>query len=148
MVSFVNFAKIAILGVGFHLGTLHGYFFSQRLLAKFEFPARMSNKTCLNFSFFETGDDLIERVGIDDPVGCISVHFFGGAWGMLAVAFFAEKETQEGFSSQYGLFKGGKVILLGVQALATVSMIGWAVISTFLIVSIFLFLRFTSQSER
>ena len=47
MVSFGNFARIASLGVGFHLGTLHGYFFSTRLLAKFEFPARTSNKTCL-----------------------------------------------------------------------------------------------------
>ena len=44
----VNFARIAAsLGVGFYLGTLHGYFFSVRLLAKFEFPARTSNKTCL-----------------------------------------------------------------------------------------------------
>ena len=35
--------------VGFHLGTLHDYFFSPRLMAKFEFPARVSNETCLNF---------------------------------------------------------------------------------------------------
>ena len=49
MVSFVNFARIASLCVGFHLGTLHGYIFSLRLLAKFEFPARISSKTCLNF---------------------------------------------------------------------------------------------------
>ena len=48
MISFVNFARIASICVGFDLGTLHGYFFSQRLLAKFEFPARISNKTCLN----------------------------------------------------------------------------------------------------
>ena len=38
MVSFVNFARIASICMGFHLGTLHGYF-SPRLLAKFEFPA-------------------------------------------------------------------------------------------------------------
>ena len=49
MISFVNFARIASNCVGFVLGTLHGYFFSPRLLAKFEFPARISNKTCLNF---------------------------------------------------------------------------------------------------
>ena len=48
MVSFVNFARIASICVGFYLGTFHGYFFSLRLLAKFEFPARISNKTCLN----------------------------------------------------------------------------------------------------
>ena len=29
MVSFVNFARIASICVGFHLGTLHGYFFHQ-----------------------------------------------------------------------------------------------------------------------
>ena len=27
MISFVNFARIANICVGFHLGTLHGYFF-------------------------------------------------------------------------------------------------------------------------
>ena len=27
MVSFVNFARIVSICVGFHLGTLHGYFF-------------------------------------------------------------------------------------------------------------------------
>ena len=31
MVSFVNFATIASICVGFHLGTLHGYFFHQDL---------------------------------------------------------------------------------------------------------------------
>ena len=44
MVSFVNFARIASICVVFHLGTLQGCFF----LAKFEFPARISSKTCLN----------------------------------------------------------------------------------------------------
>ena len=29
MISFVNFARIASICVGFHLGTLHGYFFHQ-----------------------------------------------------------------------------------------------------------------------
>ena len=29
MVSFVNFARIANISVGFHLGTLHGYFFTK-----------------------------------------------------------------------------------------------------------------------
>ena len=42
MISFVNFARIASICVGFDLGTLHGYFFHLRRLAKFEFPARIS----------------------------------------------------------------------------------------------------------
>ena len=41
MISFVNFARIASICVGFGL-------LSPRLLAKVEFPARISNKTCLN----------------------------------------------------------------------------------------------------
>ena len=53
MISFVNFARIASICVGFDLGTLHGYFFQPRLLAKFEFPARMSNKTCLNEKYLK-----------------------------------------------------------------------------------------------
>ena len=49
MISFVNFARIASICMDFNPGTLHGYFFPPRLLAKFEFLARISNKTCLNF---------------------------------------------------------------------------------------------------
>ena len=50
MISFVNFARIASICIGFGLGTLHCYFF-HRLLAKFEFPARMSIKVVL-ISYF------------------------------------------------------------------------------------------------
>ena len=35
--------------MGFHLGTLMGYLSSLRLLAKFEFPTRTSNKICLKW---------------------------------------------------------------------------------------------------
>ena len=55
MVSFVNFARIASICVGFHFGTLRGYFFSLGLLAKFEFPARISNKTFHNFQRKQIG---------------------------------------------------------------------------------------------
>ena len=50
MISFVNFSMIASICVGFHIGYIAGLLFSLRLLAKFEFPARISNKTCLNFA--------------------------------------------------------------------------------------------------
>ena len=58
MVSFINFAKIASICVGFHLGTLHGYFFVLRVLTKFEFPPRISNKTCLNKPFLHILDNF------------------------------------------------------------------------------------------
>ena len=47
MISFVNFARIASICVDFHLVHCMVTFFN-KTLAKFEFPARISNKTCLN----------------------------------------------------------------------------------------------------
>ena len=48
-VGFGNFARIASLCAGFHLVHLHYMVsFSLKLLAKFEFPPRSSNKTCID----------------------------------------------------------------------------------------------------
>ena len=38
MISFVNFATIASICVGFDLGTLHGYFFHQDFWPNLNFP--------------------------------------------------------------------------------------------------------------
>jgi len=54
---------------------------------------------------------------IDDPVGAVSVHGVCGAWGTLAVGLFA---------IDGGLFYGGGVHQLGVQALGIVTGFGWA----------------------
>ena len=66
MVSFGKFARIASLCVGY-LGPLYGTLFT-KTLAKFEFPARTSNKICLNVSKFEkpqrSGDCLVKVVGV------------------------------------------------------------------------------------
>ena len=55
MVSFVNFSRIASICVGFHLSTLKGYFFSLRLLAKFEFPLEYQIKLVLKTKMTEYG---------------------------------------------------------------------------------------------
>ena len=68
---------------------------------------------------------------VDDPVGCIGIHCCSGIWGMLAVGLFAEHDKAEGFSTQYGLLKGGSIKLLGVQLAACVSIIAWSVVTTF-----------------
>ena len=74
MISFVNFARIASICVVFHFGTLHGYFFT-KLLAKFEFPVRISNKTCLNL-LCTTGVDLCSILRFTQRVQLLPILMF------------------------------------------------------------------------
>ncbi|MGI9667661.1 MAG: ammonium transporter [Acidimicrobiia bacterium] len=57
----------------------------------------------------------IERIGIDDPVGAISVHGTAGLWGLLAV----------------GLFSGDASVL--TQAFGAAIIFGWAFGTSFLV---------------
>lgn len=71
---------------------------------------------------------LLERRRIDDPVGAISVHCLNGIWGTLAVGLFAQDsyvQNSLGYAVN-GLFFGGGMGLLGVQALAVASAFLWA----------------------
>ena len=56
------------------------------------------------------------KLHIDDPVGAVGVHFANGVGGTLAVGLFA---------IDGGLFYGGGLHLLGVQALGVVSIMAW-----------------------
>ena len=47
MISFVNFARIASICVGFDLGTLHGYFFHRDVWANLNFPLEHQVKLVL-----------------------------------------------------------------------------------------------------
>ena len=47
MISFVNFARIASICVGFDLGTLHGYFFHQDFWPNLNFPLKYQIKLVL-----------------------------------------------------------------------------------------------------
>ena len=47
MISFVNFARIASICVGFDLGTLHGYFFHQDFWPNLNFPLEYQTKLVL-----------------------------------------------------------------------------------------------------
>lgn len=54
--------------------------------------------------------------------------------GMLTIGLFVEQDKVEGLNNQQlGLFKGGGVYSLGVQALACVCLITWSAILTFII---------------
>lgn len=80
-----------------------------------------------------TGCTLLLKLRVDDPVGCVPTHAFASVWGLIAVGLFAEKETSEKFSDDYGVFKGGRWKMLGVQVLATIAVTVWAAITTFLL---------------
>ena len=67
-----------------------------------------------------------DRLHIDDPVGAVSVHCVNGVWGTLAVGLFAAP-TAAGYGNDLaGLFYGGGLRLLGVQALGAGATAIWA----------------------
>jgi len=68
-----------------------------------------------------------KKLKIDDPVGAISVHGVCGFLGTVLVGVFA---------TEGGLLYGGGFKMLGVQALGSISMIGWAVVASFVVLFI------------
>ncbi|MFW6163142.1 MAG: ammonium transporter, partial [Planctomycetota bacterium] len=64
------------------------------------------------------GVALLDRIGVDDPVGAVPVHGMNGIWGTLAVGLFGQKALG---LARDGLFNGGGLAQLGVQALGTLS---------------------------
>jgi ammonium transporter, Amt family len=62
--------------------------------------------------------DWIERGGIDDPVGAISVHLVSGIWGVLALGLFSQGNIFGATSApKSGLFWGGGFEQFGIQSL-------------------------------
>jgi Amt family ammonium transporter len=61
----------------------------------------------------------VDRIRVDDPLGAIAAHGMGGVWGTLSAGLF----TTPGLAAigQPGLFYGGGLYQLGVQALGIVA---------------------------
>jgi ammonium transporter, Amt family len=74
---------------------------------------------------------LIDRMGVDDPVGAVSVHGLNGLWGLLAVGLFADGTyglyTTEG-PMVVGLLYGGGAGQLVAQAIGAVVAATWALV--------------------
>jgi Amt family ammonium transporter len=83
---------------------------------------------------------FIERIGIDDPVGAISVHGANGLWGVIAVGLFSDGTYGAGWNgvgaSEYlgkagqgvtGLFYGDPSQLVA-QVFEAGACIGWNVV--------------------
>ena len=73
---------------------------------------------------------FIERRGIDDPVGAVSVHGVCGVWGTLSVGLFARYD--DGYLGQdgAGLFYGGGGYQLVVQLILVGVVVAWTLLTT------------------
>jgi len=82
------------------------------------------------------------KLKVDDPVGAIAVHGICGIWGTLAVGLFD--------INGQGLFYGGGISLLGVQAIGIIATIAWVSISVTIglfIIKAFVPLRVSAEEE-
>jgi ammonium transporter, Amt family len=65
---------------------------------------------------------LVERLGIDDPVGAVAAHGMSGVWGTLSLGFLAVPRLASKLETgQGGLLYGGGFHQLGMQALGLVA---------------------------
>jgi len=81
---------------------------------------------------------LLERLHIDDPVGCIGVHWASGFWGMISVGLFAQKTA--GILDVDGVFRGGNGELLAYNIAGSIAITVWSFTLTALV---FLALKYT-----
>jgi len=68
---------------------------------------------------------LLDKLGVDDPVGAVPVHAMNGTWGTLAVGLWGRKSFG---LTRDGLFHGGGLEQLGVQALGNLATVAFAVV--------------------
>ena len=78
---------------------------------------------------------LKTRVGYDDALDVVGVHFVGGLVGSLLIGFFANPDFFEG-SFMEGVFYGGSLKLFGEQVLANGVAIVWSFAITFGIMTV------------
>ena len=79
---------------------------------------------------------------VDDPVGAVSVHGVCGAWGTLSVGLF---------NMESGLFYGGGLAQLGVQALGAATAFVWAFglgLGLFHLIKVTIGLRVSEEEEQ
>ena len=94
---------------------------------------------------------MFDKLGIDDPIYCLSVHGVAGVWGTLSTGFFATPELAEQVGvGKAGLFYGGGFEQLGVQALGVVVCGAFAFIVSYIVLAIIkgvIGLRVTEEEE-
>jgi Amt family ammonium transporter len=89
------------------------------------------------------------KLGYDDSLDVVAVHFVGGVIGLLFLGFAASQTANPGIGHE-GLLYGGGAWLLGRQALAVVAAGSFAFVVTFLLATVLnkvMPLRVTEEHE-
>jgi Amt family ammonium transporter len=73
------------------------------------------------------------RLGFDDSLDVVGVHLVGGVIGTLLIGLFA---TEAAPSGRPGLFYGGGFELLGIQTVATLAVLAYSFIVTWVIAKV------------
>ena len=80
------------------------------------------------------GSLLVEKLGIDDPVGALAAHGMAGVWGTLSLGFLTVPSLSERLATGGGgLFYGGGLNQLGVQALGLAAVGAFTFTASFLV---------------
>jgi len=97
---------------------------------------------------------LLLKLKIDDPLDASPVHFFCGAWGVIASGLFANKEFVGGVygtsEDDYGALMGGGGKQLGVQIVGVLVIGSWTCVTTgavFLVLKLAKMLRVSAEDE-
>ncbi len=77
--------------------------------------------------------ELKFRLGFDDSLDVVGVHLIGGILGTLLIGLFATPDAPNGVA---GAFYGGGLELLGIQALATVAVLVYSFVVTWVIAQV------------
>jgi Amt family ammonium transporter len=72
---------------------------------------------------------FIDKIGIDDPVGAISVHGVCGALGTICVGLFAQASYAPAETTGDGLFFGGGTSLLINQLIGIGAVFAWCMVT-------------------
>ncbi|HZQ64041.1 MAG TPA: ammonium transporter [Gaiellaceae bacterium] len=77
---------------------------------------------------------LVERIGIDDPIGAVAAHGLSGVWGTLSLGLLTLPSQAKSLATgSAGLFYGGGLHQLGVQALGLVAVGAFTFGASFLV---------------
>jgi Amt family ammonium transporter len=93
------------------------------------------------------GVSFLDKIRVDDPVGAVPVHALNGIWGTLAIGIFGQKSL--GLAND-GLFYGGGLRQLGIQALGSIATIVFVLVVmglVFKLIDMTMGLRVTQAEE-